>query len=100
LPYRQTKSSGGFPHSDVGAFGDNCLRLSVFDEKAYFVKLVGRIEWYSDQPGVSQREKYDKKLQAVEQYDRHAVAGLQSGIPQLSGQSLNLVGESFIANDR
>ena len=37
--------------------------------------LVGRIEKCGDQPGVSQREKYDKKLQAVRQYNRHAVAG-------------------------
>jgi hypothetical protein len=100
LPYWQTEADGDFSHSDVGPFGNHCSRLSVSNEKAYFVRLVGRIEWCSDQPGVSQCEKYDKKLQAVGQYDRDAVAGLQSGTPQLSGQSLNLVGQSSIADDR
>ena len=76
LPYRQIKSSGGFPHSDVGAFGDNCLRSSVFDVKSEFrPDLSAGLSECRDQPGVSQREEYDKKLQAVGQYDRHAVAG-------------------------
>jgi hypothetical protein len=59
LPYWQTEADGGFSHSDVGPFGNHCSRLSVSNEKAYFVRLVGRIEWCSDQPGVSQCEKYD-----------------------------------------
>jgi hypothetical protein len=41
LPYWQTEADGDFSHSDVGLFGNNCSRLSVSNEKAYFVGLVG-----------------------------------------------------------
>jgi hypothetical protein len=58
---------------------------SVFDEKAYFVRLVGRIDGYSDQPGVSQREEYNKKLQAVGQCNCYALTGLQAGVTQSPG---------------